>query len=87
MTDLTNKKALITGSTKGIGKAIALRYARLGADIVINYANDQASAETTLNEVNGFGVNGVAVQADVAKINDRLSPAGVCPARWQQRSS
>lgn len=42
MTDLTNKKALITGSTKGIGKAIALRYARLGADIVINYANDQA---------------------------------------------
>ena len=70
MTDLTNKVALITGSAKGIGKAIALRYARLGASIVINYAKDYTSAEATLNEVKSLGVNGIAVQADVANVND-----------------
>ena len=37
---------------------------------MINYAKDQASADTTLNEVKGFGVNAVAVQADMANIND-----------------
>ena len=40
MTDLKNKVALITGSARGLGKAIAEHYASLGADIVLNYARD-----------------------------------------------
>jgi len=45
MTSLKNKVALITGSTRGLGKAIAERYASLGADIVINYPKDKTAAD------------------------------------------
>lgn len=45
MTDLTGKVALVTGSARGIGRAIAERYASLGADIVINYSEDETSAD------------------------------------------
>ena len=44
MTDFTNRVALVTGSARGIGKAIALRYASLGAKVVLNYAGDEANA-------------------------------------------
>lgn len=70
MTDLKNKVALITGSARGIGKAIAQRYASLGADIVINYSKDRTSAEATLQEIKQAGVNGIAVQSDIAKVDD-----------------
>ena len=50
MTDLIGKVALITGSARGIGKAIAVRYAQFGADIVINYSGDEAGAATTVAE-------------------------------------
>ncbi|MFE4829383.1 SDR family NAD(P)-dependent oxidoreductase [Streptomyces sp. NPDC056672] len=48
MTDLTGKTALITGSARGIGKAIALRYAQLGANIVINYSSNAANVDQAL---------------------------------------
>ena len=44
MNALKNKTAIITGSARGLGKAIAERYAALGANIVINYSRDHASA-------------------------------------------
>ncbi len=70
MTDLTNKVALITGSAKGIGKAIAERYAALGAAIVVNYARDKAAAAETVAQIETLGARAIAVQADVAKITD-----------------
>ncbi|MFJ4633800.1 SDR family oxidoreductase [Streptomyces sp. NPDC088847] len=67
MTDLTGKTALITGSARGIGKAIALRYAQLGANIVINYSSNAANADQALKEVLARGGQAIAVQADISK--------------------
>jgi len=68
MNSLKNKVALITGSARGLGKAIAERYAALGADIVINYSRDKASADEVVNNIAALGVRVIAVQADVSKV-------------------
>ena len=70
MKNLNNKVAVITGSVRGLGKAIAERYAALGADIVINYSKDSASAEEVLSNIKAMGVKAIAVQADVSKVAD-----------------
>lgn len=67
MTSLKNKVALITGASRGIGKAIALRYARLGADIVVNYASNTAAADEVLKEIESYQVRGISVKADVSR--------------------
>ncbi|MCD0468385.1 SDR family oxidoreductase [Flavobacterium sp. JAS] len=70
MKNLKNKVALITGSARGLGKTIAERYAALGADIVINYSRDKASADEVLSNVLAMGVKAIAVKADVSKVAD-----------------
>ncbi len=70
MNTLQNKTALITGSARGLGKAIAERYAALGANIVINFSKDNISAEETLSNIEAMGVKAIAVQADVSKVTD-----------------
>jgi len=70
MNTLTNKVAVITGSARGLGKAIAERYAALGANIVINYSRDKASAEEVVSNITAMGVKVIAVQADVSKVAD-----------------
>ena len=70
MNTLQNKIALITGSARGLGKAIAERYAALGANIVINFSKDNISAEETLSTIKAMGVKAIAVQADVSKVVD-----------------
>jgi 3-oxoacyl-[acyl-carrier protein] reductase len=70
MTDLTNKTALITGSARGIGKAIALRYAALGANVVVNYSGDAANAAKTVQELEAFGVETISVKADMSKVDE-----------------
>lgn len=70
MKNLKNKVALITGSARGLGKAIAERYAALGADIVINYSRDKVSADQVLSNVLAMGVKAIAVKADVSKVAD-----------------
>ena len=70
MNSLKNKVALITGSARGLGKAIAEGYAALGADIVINYSRDKASAEEVVNNIKAMGARVIAVQADVSKVAD-----------------
>jgi 3-oxoacyl-[acyl-carrier protein] reductase len=67
MTDLSGKVALVTGSARGIGKAIAVRYAQLGADIAINYSGDEANASKTVAEIGEIGRDAIAVKADVTK--------------------
>lgn len=68
MNSLKNKVALITGSARGLGKAIAERYASLGADVVINYSRDKASADEVVSNIQALGVRVIAVQADVSKV-------------------
>lgn len=70
MTSLKGKVALITGSSRGIGKAIAERYASLGADIVVNYTNNKESAEMTLSNIRKYDVKAIAIQADISKVNE-----------------
>ena len=64
MTNLKNKVALVTGSGRGIGKAIAERYASLGANIIVNYTKNKESAEITLSNILKYGVKAMAIQGD-----------------------
>jgi len=70
MNSLKNKVALITGSARGLGKAIAERYAAMGANIVINYSRDKASAEEVESNIKAMGVKVISVQADVSRVAD-----------------
>jgi len=67
VTDLSNHTALITGSARGIGKAIALRYASLGANIALNYAHDEDAAAATASQIERYGVDVVAIKADICR--------------------
>jgi 3-oxoacyl-[acyl-carrier protein] reductase len=70
MTDLRNKVALVTGSARGIGRAIVERYASLGASVVINFLSNEARARETVTAIERAGGKAIAVQADVAKPAD-----------------
>ncbi|SDM52368.1 3-oxoacyl-[acyl-carrier protein] reductase [Catalinimonas alkaloidigena] len=70
MNSLKNKVALVTGSARGLGKAIAERYAALGADLVINYSRDQHAADETVSNIGAMGSRVISVQADVSKVED-----------------
>jgi glucose 1-dehydrogenase len=70
MKSLENRVALVTGSSSGIGQAIAERLAHHGANIVINYVGHREGAEETLKQVEAHGVRGVIVNADVSKLAD-----------------
>src|SRR5881628_3389422 len=64
---LTGKVALVTGAQQGIGRAIALAFAREGADVGVNYLDDRGAADKVVQEVRGAGRRAVLVQADVAQ--------------------
>jgi 3-oxoacyl-[acyl-carrier protein] reductase len=53
-----------------LGKAIAERYAALGANVVINYSRDKASADQVVGNIKAMGIEVIAVQADVSKVSD-----------------
>ncbi|GCE06694.1 3-oxoacyl-[acyl-carrier-protein] reductase [Dictyobacter aurantiacus] len=67
---LTGKVALITGSSQGIGRAIAQRLAQMGADIVINYRSNAEAAAQAKASIEELGRQCIAVQADVSKEED-----------------
>ncbi len=67
---LEGKTALITGSDQGIGKAIAIRFAQEGADVVINYNRNADNAQQTLAEVQATGRNGFVIQANLSQISE-----------------
>ncbi|PMC33839.1 enoyl-[acyl-carrier-protein] reductase FabL [Bacillus sp. UMB0899] len=62
-----NKVALITGSSRGIGKAVALRLAEKGYDIVVNYARSKTAALEVVEQIEKLGVKAIAVKANVGK--------------------
>ncbi len=58
--------AIVTGATRGIGRAIALELARRGADVAFNYAKSAEAADSLKSEIENLGVRGLASQGDVA---------------------
>ena len=70
MNILANKVALITGSSRGLGQAIAERYAALGASIIVNYTKGKEAADQVVSTITAMGANAIAVQADVSKVAD-----------------
>ena len=61
----TGRVAIVTGGTRGIGRAIALELARRGADVAFNYAKSADAADTLTKEIEALGVRAVANQCDV----------------------
>jgi 3-oxoacyl-[acyl-carrier protein] reductase len=77
MDNLQGKLALVTGSSRGIGRAIAVALARVGADVALNYRTRAADAKDTEMEISGLGRRCAAIQADVSLSSgvDRLVDA------------
>jgi 3-oxoacyl-[acyl-carrier protein] reductase len=71
---LQGKVALVTGASRGIGRAIALELARQGAKIAVNYAGSEAKANEVVEEIKNMGGEAFAIQADVsdAQAVDRM---------------
>jgi 3-oxoacyl-[acyl-carrier protein] reductase len=75
--DLTGKVALVTGASRGIGRAIALALANAGANIAINYRNRDDEAKEVLLQIKRFGRLAVAVKADVSISADVVRMIGI----------
>ena len=63
---LTEKIALVTGASRGIGKAIAMELAERGATVIVNYSGSEEKAQQTVSEIKKNGGEAVAVKCDVA---------------------
>lgn len=62
---LSGKTALVTGASRGIGRAIALELAAAGADVAVNYAGSEEAANAVAREIEGLGRRAIAIKADV----------------------
>jgi len=76
---LAGKVAIVTGSSSGIGQGIAVRLARDGADVVINYHSDQKGGEETKSQIEALGRKAVLVGADVSKL---IEISSLIDAAW-----
>ena len=65
MGNLAGKVALVTGGSRGIGRAIAIALAKAGADVAINYLANEGAAAQTVAEISGLGRSALALKADV----------------------
>lgn len=63
---LQNKVAIVTGASRGIGRAIAIGLAEAGADVVVNYAGSEQAAEEVVRHIQSLGRESIKVRADVA---------------------
>ncbi len=70
---LFGRKALVTGSDTGIGREIALEFARQGADVVLHYCHHQEGAESASREIEAMGRKSTALGADFNELNEAIA--------------
>lgn len=70
MSGLKDKVAVVTGGSRDIGRAIAIKLAKEGAKVVVNYFNSEAGAMETVEEIKSLGQEAIAVKADVSSLDD-----------------
>jgi 3-oxoacyl-[acyl-carrier protein] reductase len=68
--EFKDKVVLVTGSSRGIGRSIAVQFARAGANVIINYKEHQKEAETIRDIISSYGNKCLCIKADVSKEND-----------------
>ena len=73
---LTDKIALVTGSSRGVGRAVALGFAKEGAKVVVNYTSNETAAKEVVDEIQSLGSEAIAVKADVAQKTEVESLVG-----------
>ena len=68
--DLTGKVALVTGASRGIGQAVAVELAKVGADVIVNYIGNEAVAQETVEKVEALGRKALKIKADVGNADE-----------------
>ncbi|MEN9226911.1 MAG: 3-oxoacyl-[acyl-carrier-protein] reductase [Thermostichus sp. HHBFW_bins_43] len=79
---LQSQVAVVTGASRGIGRAIALHLAAIGAKVAINYARSAAEAESLLEEITALGGEGIALAADVSSADSVEGLFAQVMERW-----
>ena len=82
MFNLTNKKALVTGGSRGIGRAITLALASQGADVAVNFRSNPEEAQKVVNQIKSMGKDSFAIKADVSRINEVRSMFEQVKNKW-----
>jgi 3-oxoacyl-[acyl-carrier protein] reductase len=78
---MTGKVVLVTGSSRGIGKAIALAFGRVGGRVVVNFLNREAEARAVEQEIVSLGIKCISIRADVSKPKEVLRLAAEAEQR------
>lgn len=84
MIDLTQKVALVTGASRGIGRACAEQLAQCGADVIVNFRSSKDAAAEVVRTVQSLGRKAVAVRADVSERDDVLALVEFVEERFGQ---
>lgn len=84
MQKLRGKVAVVTGASRGIGRATALALAAEGANVVVNYASSKESADQVVAEISAMGSQAIALSADVSKTEQVDGMIGAIMEKWGQ---
>jgi len=80
--DLTGRTALVTGGSRGLGRAIAIAFARQGADVAINYRGNAEAAEAVTAEITGLGRRSTGSARSTFSSTTPESRATTCSCGW-----